>query len=365
MYLPLRIGCLPSEGLVEESMTPKERFLNACQRRPVDRPPVWMMRQAGRYLPEYRAVRQQKTTLQMMKDPETACEITLQPVRRLGVDAAILYSDILIVPEAMGLKLDFVKDQGPVFENPVRGQEDIEKLNIQNIPDRCDFVYQTIKRIKKKLGLLPLLGFAGAPFTVGTYMVGGDGSYEGHRLKKFALENRQSFHQLMDKITEATLEYLAKQVETGAEAIQLFDTWAGTLSSEDYELMALPYERKILSALKSLGVPTLLYIKGGSHLFEKMLTSKADVMSIDWRMDLAQARTLASGKAAIQGNLDPAHLYGSPQQIEESISKMIDVAGKEPGYIINLGHGMMPDIPVENAQTFVDVSKKLGLRTVS
>lgn len=346
-------------------MTPRERFLKACRQEPVDRPPVWMMRQAGRYLPEYRAIRQKKTTLQMMKDPETACEITLQPVHRLGVDAAILYSDILIVPEAMGLSLDFVQEQGPVFKNPVRTARDIEVLNDKDVPSRCDFVYQTIRQIKRRMENIPLLGFAGAPFTVGAYMVGGDGSYEGNSLKKLAIENRQAFHQLMEKITGATADYLTKQVENGAEAIQLFDTWAGTLSSDDYTTMALPYESKILSGIRSLGVPTILYIKGSSHIFENMLASNADVISIDWRTDLALARRLASGKAAIQGNLDPARLYGSAQQIEKSVSNMVDLAGKGPGYLINLGHGMMPDIPVENAQTFVNVAKKLGIKTVS
>jgi uroporphyrinogen decarboxylase len=344
---------------------PKERFLKACRRESVDRPPVWMMRQAGRYLPEYRKVREEKSTLEMMKDPETACAITLQPVERLGVDAAILYSDILIVPEAMGMKLDFVKDRGPVFEKPVRSSKEVSSLNEAQVPSRCPFVYQAIELTKQKLPPdFPLLGFAGAPFTVGAYMAGGDGSYDGNCLKKLAWENETTFHQLMEKVTAATIDYLSGQVAAGVDAVQLFDTWAGTLSPEDYATFALPYEREILNAVRETGVPTILYIKGGAHLFEKMLDSGADVLSIDWRMSLSTARLLSAGKAAIQGNLDPAELYAPAARIEEAVARMIAEWGKGPGYIINLGHGIMQDVPVAHAKAFVEAAKKYGPRTL-
>lgn len=345
-------------------MDSKERFLKACRQEPVDRPPVWMMRQAGRYLPEYRAIRRQKTTLQMMKDPETACEITLQPVNLVGVDAAILYSDILMVPEAMGLKLDFVKEIGPVFENPITSMENVEKLLEKDVPSRCPFVYETLHLIRKKIPDFPLLGFAGAPFTVATYMVGGDGSYDGNPLKKLALEDEKTFRYLMEKLTQATTDYLAAQIGAGADCIQLFDTWAGSLSSADYVNLALPYEKEILTKIQSLGAPTILYIKGGAHLFEDMLSSTANVLSIDWRMDLGEARRKAQGRVGLQGNLDPAHLYGSPAHIEEMVSHMLDRWGKGPGYIMNLGHGIMPDVPVPHAKAFVEASKRLGVKTV-
>ncbi|HSA59408.1 MAG TPA: uroporphyrinogen decarboxylase [bacterium] len=342
-------------------MTPKDRFLKACRREEVDRPPVWMMRQAGRYLPEYREIRKSKSTLEMMKDPATACEITLQPVRRLGVDAAILYSDILIVPEAMGLKLDFVRDVGPVFDRKIENKADAHWLREKDVPERCPFVFETIKRIRKELSPdIPLLGFAGAPFTVGAYMAGGDGSYDGARIKKIAYQHRDVFRTLMEKVALATMDYLKAQVAAGVDAVQLFDTWAGTLTAEDYRQFALPYAREILKEVKSAGVPAILYIKGGSHLFDEMKAAGPDVISIDWRMDLTLARERAKGEVAIQGNFDPARLYAPPEVIRQETRKMIDAAGGSPGYLVNLGHGILEDVPVENAQAFVDAAKNHG-----
>lgn len=342
-------------------MTPKQRFLKACRREEVDRPPVWMMRQAGRYLPEYREIRKSKSTLEMMKDPATACEITLQPVRRLGVDAAILYSDILIVPEAMGLKLDFVRDVGPVFDRKIENKADTHWLREKDVPERCPFVFETIQRIRKELSAnIPLLGFAGAPFTVGAYMAGGDGSYDGARIKKLAYQHRDVFRTLMEKVALATMDYLKAQVAAGVDAVQLFDTWAGTLTADDYRQFALPYAREILKEIKAAGVPAILYIKGGSHLFDEMRAAGPDVISIDWRMDLTQARERAKGQVAIQGNFDPARLYAPPEVIREETRKMIDAAGGSPGYIVNLGHGILEDVPVENAQAFVDAAKNHG-----
>ncbi|QQR81030.1 MAG: uroporphyrinogen decarboxylase [Deltaproteobacteria bacterium] len=347
-------------------MNPKERFLNACRQKPVDRPPVWMMRQAGRYLPEYRAIRKNHPTLEMMKNPDIACEITLQPVDLVKVDAAILYSDILIVPEAMGLKLDFVKDHGPVFDQAVRSTEALFRLNRRDVPERCPFVFETIKKIKQKLPQdFPLLGFAGAPFTVGAYMVGGDGSYEGNEIKKLAFQNRHLFRQLMEKLTHATIDYLKAQVSAGVDAVQLFDTWAGTLNAQDYEELALPYTREILKAINETGTPTILYIKGGSHLFSKMLQSQAQVISIDWRLSLSEAKQMAQGSVAIQGNFDPAHLYLPIPKIEEAVRKMFEDWGTGPGYIINLGHGITPDVSVENAKAFIDYAKQHGATTLS
>lgn len=338
--------------------------MNACRREPVDRPPVWMMRQAGRYLPEYRAIREKQSTLQMMKNPLVACEITLQPVRRLGVDAAILYSDILIVPEGMGLKLDFVRGEGPTFEEPFRAEEDLKRLE-KSVFTRCRFVGETIRLIKKNIPAnFPLLGFAGAPFTVGTYMVGGEGAHHGERLKKMADEEPLLFQALMAKVTEGTIDYLLGQVEAGVDAIQLFDTWAGSLSPDEYSRLALPYEQKILKAVRGEKLPTILYIKGGGPLFSRMVGSGADVLGIDWKMSLTEARRLSAGRVAIQGNLDPAVLLKPVSEIETAVEKMIGEWGQGPGYIVNLGHGIRPDAPVAHAQAFIDAAKKFGPRTV-
>jgi uroporphyrinogen decarboxylase len=350
---------------MKSALTARERFIKACRREPVDRPPVWMMRQAGRYLPEYLEIRKTKSTLEMMKDPETACKITLQPVERLGVDAAILYSDILIVPEAMGQKLDFVKEVGPVFEHPIRKEEDLFTLNPKLVTERSSFVPKAIRLIREKIGKdFPLLGFAGAPFTVGAYMVGGDGSHDGNKIKKLAYENLKLFRRLMEKLTQATIEYLRAQVEAGVDALQLFDTWAGTLSSEEYVALELPYVRDIFSEIRRWKIPSILYIKGGGPLFDKMVEAGPDVISIDWRLSLSEARRLSQDKVALQGNLDPAKLYGTPSQVTDAVEKMVDDWGTGPGYIVNLGHGIMPDVPVENAAAFINAAKKFGSRTV-
>lgn len=345
-------------------MQAKERFLKACRREPVDRPPVWMMRQAGRYLPEYRQVRESKSTLEMMKDPATACEITLQPIDRVDVDAAILYSDILMLPEAMGPKLDFVRDVGPVFEKPVRTPGEVETLK-EDAASRCGFVYETIRLIRKRIGEdFPLLGFAGAPFTVGAYMVGGDGSYDGNRIKRLAYEDLQTFRRLMEKLTYATIDYLSRQIEAGVDAVQLFDTWGGTLSTNEYTSLALPYTREIFKAIRKRKVPSIFYIKGGGHLFEKMIEAGPDVVSIDWRLGLADAKRIAGGRVGIQGNLDPAQLYAPVEKIAAAVEKMIGEWGQGAGYIVNLGHGILEDIPVPHAQAFVAAAKKFGPRCV-
>ena len=320
-----------------------------------------MMRQAGRYLPEYRKIRESKSTLEMMKDPATACEVTLQPIDRVGVDAAILYSDILMLPEAMGLKLDFVKEVGPVFERPVQTIKDVNDL--KDDAARCPFVYETVRLIKKKLPSdFPLLGFAGAPFTVGAYMVGGDGSYDGNRIKRLAYEDLPTFRKLMERLTLATIDYLSRQIEAGVDAVQLFDTWGGTLSANEYTSLALPYTREIFKAIHQLKTPSIFYIKGGGHLFEKMIEAGPEVVSIDWRLPLAEAKRISNGRVAIQGNLDPAQLYAPVEKIEAAVEEMIGDWGQGPGYIVNLGHGILEDIPVPHAQAFVAAAKRLGPR---
>lgn len=317
------------------------------------------MRQAGRYLPEYRAIRSKMKTLAMMTTPEIACEITLQPVRILEVDAAILYSDILIVPSALGLKLDFVEGQGPVFENPIQSRNSLKTLNKKDLTARCPFVFETIRLIRKQIGAdFPLLGFAGAPFTVGAYMIGTQGDDKGLALKKIATTDPALFQELMETLTEATVTYLQAQIKAGVDAIQLFDTWAGALSPSEYERWALPYTKTIFEVLAK--VPKILYIKGGSPLFETMMRSKPDVISVDWNLPLSQARKMAKGQVALQGNLNPETLLLSIPEIEKATKAMLEDCGKTPGYIINLGHGILPNVPLENARAFVETAKKYG-----
>ncbi|MBI2501428.1 MAG: uroporphyrinogen decarboxylase [Deltaproteobacteria bacterium] len=339
-------------------VTPKERFLSACQRKPVDRPPAWMMRQAGRYLPEYRLIRERMPTLQMMKDPETACEITLQPVRILSVDAAILYSDILILPEAMGISLQFIEGEGPSFANPVREARDVEKLG-ETAADRCGFVYQTIEKIRKKIGPdFPLIGFAGGPYTVAYYM-----TREGEATSRQAVHHRAFFNPLVKKLTTATIQYLKKQVEAGVDCIQLFDTWAGSLSLEEYQKNVFPSQQEIITALKKMGVPTIIYMKEASHLFTNLIDTGVDVISVDWKETLSSYRSKGGDRVALQGNLDPAILCQAVSQIEKAVLAMVNDWGNGPGYIMNLGHGISKEVPVAHAKAFIDFAKKYGSRT--
>jgi uroporphyrinogen decarboxylase len=337
-------------------MNPKQRFLSACRRDEVDRPPVWMMRQAGRYLPEYRAIKEKHQTKAMMQTPEIACEITLQPVKRLGVDAAILYSDILMIPDAMGLGLDFAVGEGPMFSFAVDSQEALAHLQTQNLNTRLDFVFQTIHFCLKKLPSdYPLLGFAGAPFTVASYMVAGKAGHEVEPVKSLAYREPKIFHALMAVLTKATIDYLIEQANAGVAAVQVFDTWAGTLSLADYQKFAQPYSETIFTALKKQGIPAIHYIKAGGHLLDAMAEMSSSVMGVDWRVSLADERL---NKQAIQGGFDPDWLLAPHDFIKEKVHAMLtSVPNPKKGYIVNLGHGIGQKTPVENAQFFIDEAK--------
>lgn len=300
----------------------------------------------------------------MMRDPEIVSEITLQPVRRLQVDAAILYSDILMVPLAMGAELHFVRGEGPVFPHPIRTESDIDQLGDQ-VREGCPFVFQAIKKIKREIPDLPLLGFAGGPFTVAAYWVGGTGAQEGNPLKSWAYQNPKLFHNLMEKLTLATESYLLGQIEAGVDAIQLFDTWAGILGEAEYTTWVLPYQKRIFQKLRSTGIPTILYVKGGGGLFQKMVESGAEVISIDSLLPLSTARDLAKGRVAIQGNLDPEKLFQPIPAIQKSVREMFEDWGKGSGYLVNLGHGIEKETPVEQALAFVEAAKKFGPGTVA
>lgn len=343
-------------------MNAKERFINACLINEVDRPPVWMMRQAGRYLPEYRAIKEKHPTKEMMQTPELACEITLQPVELIGVDAAILYSDILMIPDAMGMGLEFRKGEGPHFNFCIDSEESLNKLNTEGINERLSYVFETVKLCIQNLpNDYPLLGFAGAPFTVACYMIAGKGSKTFYEAKTLAFNHPKVFKTLMNILTEATIDYLQEQANGGVVAVQLFDTWAGLLSQEDYHMLAKPYTDRILNVLKEQKIPTIHYIKGGHHLLNDMQTMSSKVIGIDWRVDLKKLRDDTYGKYALQGNFDPDILMTNPEKIETKLKEMIQkVKDPKKGYIMNLGHGIGQFTPVAHAKHFVAKAKELG-----
>jgi uroporphyrinogen decarboxylase len=342
-------------------MINNDRLIRACRRQEVDRAPVWMMRQAGRYMPEYRALRAKHDFMTMCKTPELAAEVSLQPYEILGVDAVIMFSDILVPVEAMGMKLDIVESKGPVLEDPIRTEAQVEKLIIPDPAETTPFVMETIRLLRKRLEHeAPLIGFAGAPFTLASYMVEGGGTRNYAEIKQMMYREPMTIHRLLDKLADTIILYINAQIEAGAQVVQLFDTWAGELSAADYEEFALPYERKVFERIhrgpSGLTVPAILYVNGCSHILEKMVESGANVLSIDWRIDLAEARRRAGDKVALQGNLDPCELLGTPETIAESVKEILKKGGGL-GHVVNLGHGILPTVPVENARAFIEAAK--------
>ncbi len=355
---------LPDPGffVMAHPMTPKERFLRACRRQEVDRPPVWMMRQAGRYLPEYRAIKLKHPTKEMMQTPEIASEITLQPVRLLGVDAAILYSDILMIPDALGQGLSFAAGEGPRFEFGIRSSADLNRLQVHDVLARLSYVFAAATLCVRKLPAdYPLLGFAGAPFTVACYMIAG-GAESGFASVFDLIENDPAvFHSLMRLLSGLTLEYLQEQANAGVAAIQLFDTWAGLLTPAQYETWAKPYTETILQGLKTAQIPSIHFIKNGPSLLDSMATLPSDVIGVDWTIPLADAFAKVKSNYALQGNFDPQFLKTDPVTIENELQKMLrQVPDLRQGYILNLGHGIDKDTPVANAQHFVKRAQELG-----
>jgi uroporphyrinogen decarboxylase len=334
-------------------------FIKACFREPVERTPVWMMRQAGRYLPEYRAVRRKHDFITMYKTPELAAEVTLQPVDILGVDAAILFSDILVVPEAMGMKLHFVEGQGPLFPSPLRNEADLQKLNNADIAERLSFVFDAIRLCRKELeGGVPLIGFAGAPWTLATYMIEGKGSKNFVEAKTWRYANPEALHKLMEKITGAVIEYVSGQIEAGAQAIQLFDSWAGILDPAGFETFAIPYVKRIFENVRTAGVPLIYFAKGAGVWPRSLMKTGADVLGLDWNIDLGEFRRKAGDRFALQGNLDPVALFSQPPQIRKQVVKVLESYGKGSGHIFNLGHGILPNVPVEHARSFIEAVKE-------
>ncbi|HKX29551.1 MAG TPA: uroporphyrinogen decarboxylase [Blastocatellia bacterium] len=342
-----------------------DRMLRACRGQEVDRAPVWMMRQAGRYLPEYRAIRKDTDFMTLCKTPDLAAEVSMQPYRILGVDAVIMFSDILIPVEAMGMKVDIIESKGPVIENPIRSEAQVDRLAIPDPVEKTGFVMQVLKLLRKELNQeAPLIGFAGAPYTIASYMVEGGTSRNYTEIKRMMFSNPALLHKLLGKIAETVTDYLNAQIEAGAQIVQLFDTWAGDLSSADYQEFAWPYQQRIFERLNrgaaNQEVPATLYVNGCSPILEKMAETGANVLSIDWRIDIAEARRRLDQagfqQIALQGNLDPCALLGTPETIREGVQKILRKVGPLR-HIMNLGHGIMPMVPVENARAFIEAAK--------
>lgn len=330
-----------------------DRFLKALARQPVDRAPMWVMRQAGRYLPEYRKVRAQcQDFMALCQTPELACEVTLQPLRRFPLDAAIVFSDILTVPHAMGLDLAFLAGEGPCFHQPVRTLSDIQGLKNPDPESELGYVMETIRLLKSELNdEIPLIGFSGSPWTVATYMVEGKPTKAFTQIKKLCYQSPEILHTLLERLTRSTITYLQAQVAAGADVVMIFDTWGGVLEKKRYLEFSLSYMKSIT---EQLSVPVILFTKNGGKYLSEMVATGCQGLGLDWTADLSEARASFGDKVAFQGNLDPSVLYGSPDAIAQAVREVFQQAGTQPGFIFNLGHGIHPDIPVEHMQALVE-----------
>jgi uroporphyrinogen decarboxylase len=336
-------------------------FLRACRGEPTERRPVWIMRQAGRYLPEYRALRQKYDFLTLCKTPELAAEATLQPIKRLGVDAAILFADILLPLEAMGAELEFVRGDGPTFPRPIRRREDISGLCLPDVEESLGYVFAALRLVKRELaGRVPLIGFGGTPWTLAAYLVEGGGSRHFEHLLAWSYGDPEGLALLLDRIAGTSIAYLQGQVAAGAQALQLFDTWGGLLDRERWTALALPPLRRIVDALRAQTprVPLIYYLHGGAHLLDALADLPVDVVSVDWRLPLGEVRQRL-GPRVLQGNLDPAALLAPRAEIERRVALLL-AEGAGGGHIVNLGHGILPMTPLDNARIFVEAAQRLS-----
>lgn len=345
-----------------------DRYLRALLRQPVDVTPVWMMRQAGRYLPEYKATRAQAGDfMALCKNAELACEVTLQPLRRYALDAAILFSDILTIPDAMGLGLYFEAGEGPRFTLPVRSKTDVEKLPVPDPEMELGYVMNAVRTIRRELaGQVPLIGFSGSPWTLATYMVEGGSSKAFTVIKKMLFAEPQTLHTLLGKLAESVTLYLNAQIRAGAQSVMIFDTWGGVLSGRDYQAFSLNYMQQIVAGLirehEGHRVPVTLSTKGGGQWLEAMAETGCDALGIDWTTDIADARRRVGHKVALQGNMDPSMLYAPPARIEEEVASILAGFGHGEGHVFNLGHGIHQDVPPEHAGAFVDAVHRLSVQ---
>ena len=337
-----------------------DRFLRACRREPVDRTPVWFMRQAGRYMAEYQAIRKNHSILDVCKIPELAAEVTLQPIERFPLDAAIIFADILLPLEPMGLNLSFVEDKGPVISNPVRSADDVARLKVVDA-DAFGFSYEAVAlTIKQLAGRVPLIGFAGGPFTLASYAIEGGSSRSYITTKRFMYSNPKQWHALLEKFADVVTNYLLNQIRAGAQAIQLFDSWVGCLAPADYEEYALPHVTRIIDRLKPEGLPIIYFGTGTSTLLPLMKKAGSDVVGLDWHVELDEAWARLGYDVAVQGNLDPVVLYAPVEEIDRRVKNILERAGQRPGHIFNLGHGILPQTPVEHVDAAIASVHKYG-----
>jgi len=343
-----------------------DRFLRALLREPVDRTPVWIMRQAGRYLPEYRAVRTRAGSfMDLCTNPELACEVTLQPLRRYAMDAAIVFSDILTVPDAMGLGLYFVEGEGPRFRKPVRTEAEVAALSVVDAARDLRYVMETVATVRRELnGAVPLIGFSGSPWTLATYMVEGAGSRDFARVKAMAFDRSELMHQLLAVLADSVADYLRCQIEAGAQAVQIFDTWGGALSAAAYREFSLDYMRRVVERLprESEGrrVPVILFTRNCGSWLDAMADAGADCLGLDWATDIGAARVRVGDRVSLQGNMDPALLRASPDRIRAEVASILASFGAGEGHVFNLGHGITPDIEPDRVAAFVDAVRELS-----
>jgi uroporphyrinogen decarboxylase len=336
-----------------------DTFLRALLRQPVDYTPVWMMRQAGRYLPEYRATRARAGSfMDLCRNPELACEVTLQPLERFPLDAAILFSDILTIPDAMGLGLYFTKGEGPRFQRPVRDAGDVQRLAVPDMEEELGYVMDAVGLVRRELGgRVPLIGFSGSPWTLATYMIEGGSTKSFAQSKTMLFDRPELMHALLAKMSDAVTAYLNAQVARGAQALMIFDTWGGVLTPQDYRDFSLGYMTHIIEGLtreaEGRRVPVILFTKGGGQWLDRMADSGCDALGVDWTLDLADARRLVDDRVALQGNLDPSILYAPPERIREEVARVIASYGRGSGHVFNLGHGIHPDVSPDHAAAMV------------
>ncbi|MDH5231978.1 MAG: uroporphyrinogen decarboxylase [Gammaproteobacteria bacterium] len=343
-----------------------DRFLRALLRQPVDLTPVWMMRQAGRYLPEYRATRAKAGSfLDLCKNPELACEVTIQPLDRFPLDAAILFSDILTVPDAMGLGLYFAEGEGPRFENPVQDEAAVKKLFVPDAEGELGYVMDAVRTIRRELdGRVPLIGFSGSPWTLATYMVEGSSTKEYAKIKGMMYDRPDLMHHVLETTAKSVISYCNAQIEAGAQAMMIFDTWGGILTPRDYKEFSLRYMAQIVDGLKrehdGQKIPVILFTKGGGAWLEDMAATGCDGLGIDWTLNIGDARQRVGDKVALQGNMDPSILYASPERIRQEVATILESYGKGSGHVFNLGHGIHQFVDPERAKVFVEAVHELS-----
>ena len=343
-----------------------DRFLRALMREPVDVTPVWMMRQAGRYLPEYRATRERAGSfMDLCTAPDLACEVTLQPLERYPLDAAILFSDILTIPDAMGLGLTFAAGEGPRFERPIRSQADVDAIGVPDPEDELRYVIDAVRVIRRELnGSVPLIGFSGSPWTLATYMVEGSGTKEFAKIKGMMFDAPKTLHQLLEKLADSVISYLNAQIDAGAQAVMIFDTWGGVLTPRDYREFSLRYMERIVNGLKRENdgrrVPVVLFTKNGGAWLEDMAATGCDALGLDWTIDISEAKQRVGDRVALQGNMDPCVLYASPERIRAEVANILKSFGRGNGHVFNLGHGIHQHIDPEHAGAFIEAVHDLS-----